>query len=165
MHLSTRHTIRVVAVAVTLSSISNGARGFTTTATSQQASRLLARRTWDHNIHNKLARTASPSSTTAMTMIFDRIFSSLGGGGAFEAGIDYDSIPYPVPELAKLAMEGTVPTTLIDSTTTYHVASFAGGCFWGLELAYQRVPGVVHTATGYAQGREKRPNYDAVCAG
>ncbi|KAL3940405.1 MAG: hypothetical protein SGBAC_005059 [Bacillariaceae sp.] len=98
-------------------------------------------------------------------MIFDRIFSSLGGGGAFEAGIDYDSIPYPVPELAKLAMEGTVPTTMIDSTTTYHVASFAGGCFWGLELAYQRVPGVAHTATGYTQGRETRPNYDAVCAG
>lgn len=98
-------------------------------------------------------------------MIFDRFFASFGGGGAFGSAIDYDSIPYPVPELAKLALEGTVPTTIESSSTTYHVATFAGGCFWGLELAYQRVPGVVHTAVGYTQGRETRPNYDAVCAG
>ena len=44
-------------------------------------------------------------------------------------------------------------------------AIFAGGCFWGLELAYQRVPGVEFTAVGYTQGREMEPNYDMVCAG
>ena len=97
-------------------------------------------------------------------MIFDRFFASLGGGGAFEAGVDYDSMPYPVPELAQLALEGTVPETINSAGKTYHVATFAGGCFWGLELAYQRVPGVAHTAVGYTQGREKRPNYDAVSA-
>ena len=47
----------------------------------------------------------------------------------------------------------------------YKVATFAGGCFWGLELAYQRVPGVAYTAAGYTQGNEKEPNYDMVCAG
>src|SRR5688572_17892308 len=32
------------------------------------------------------------------------------------------------------------------------VATFAGGCFWGLELAFQRVPGVTGTAVGYTHG-------------
>jgi len=30
-------------------------------------------------------------------------------------------------------------------------AVFGAGCFWGPELAFQRVPGVVATATGYSQ--------------
>merc|ERR1712160_40340 len=33
------------------------------------------------------------------------------------------------------------------------------------ELAFQRVPGVVYTTAGYAQGEERNPTYDAVCAG
>ncbi len=32
-------------------------------------------------------------------------------------------------------------------------AVFGAGCFWGPELAFQRVPGVVGTATGYSQVR------------
>ena len=42
---------------------------------------------------------------------------------------------------------------------------FAGGCFWGTELAFQRVPGVVKTAVGYTQGQQKNPSYDSVCGG
>jgi len=44
-------------------------------------------------------------------------------------------------------------------------AVFAGGCFWGLELAYQREPGVVGTAVGYTQGSTEEPTYEAVCSG
>jgi peptide-methionine (S)-S-oxide reductase len=39
------------------------------------------------------------------------------------------------------------------------------GCFWGLELAFQRVPGVVETAVGYTQGQVENPTYHAVCSG
>lgn len=46
-----------------------------------------------------------------------------------------------------------------------HEATFAGGCFWGVELAYQREPGVVCTQVGYAQGDDPAPTYEAVCAG
>ena len=35
-------------------------------------------------------------------------------------------------------------------------AVFGAGCFWGPELAFQRVPGVVATATGYSQVAELR---------
>eukprot|EP00197_Chlamydomonas_leiostraca_P002169 CAMPEP_0202858286 /NCGR_PEP_ID=MMETSP1391-20130828/884_1 /ASSEMBLY_ACC=CAM_ASM_000867 /TAXON_ID=1034604 /ORGANISM="Chlamydomonas leiostraca, Strain SAG 11-49" /LENGTH=205 /DNA_ID=CAMNT_0049537189 /DNA_START=166 /DNA_END=783 /DNA_ORIENTATION=- len=45
------------------------------------------------------------------------------------------------------------------------LATFAGGCFWGLELAYQRVPGVVKTTVGYIGGHKANPTYDSVCSG
>ena len=43
--------------------------------------------------------------------------------------------------------------------------SCAGGCFWGLELAYQRVPGVIKTSVGYTGGHDPTPNYNSVCSG
>lgn len=33
----------------------------------------------------------------------------------------------------------------------------------GIELAYQRVPGVVDTLVGYTQGKVDKPTYEAVC--
>mmetsp|Transcript_23883 Transcript_23883/g.71651 ORF Transcript_23883/g.71651 Transcript_23883/m.71651 type:complete len:344 (+) Transcript_23883:116-1147(+) len=44
-------------------------------------------------------------------------------------------------------------------------ATFAGGCFWGVELEYQRVPGVAATFVGYAQGQTDAPTYESVCSG
>ena len=41
-------------------------------------------------------------------------------------------------------------------------ATFAAGCFWGVELHFQRVPGVLTTAVGYTQGRVEQPSYRAV---
>lgn len=99
-------------------------------------------------------------------MIFDKLFSSFGGGGGFASKIDYSAIPYPVPKIAAAASEGKVPTEMnAINGKNYKLATFAGGCFWGLELAFQRVPGVEYTAVGYTQGPETDPNYDAVCAG
>ena len=45
------------------------------------------------------------------------------------------------------------------------IATFAGGCFWGTELHYQRIPGVVATCVGYTQGRVERPTYGEICTG
>ena len=41
----------------------------------------------------------------------------------------------------------------------------AGGCFWSVELAYQRVPGVIRTAVGYAGGHTPTPTYQNVITG
>ena len=99
---------------------------------------------------------------TGLNMIFERLFG--GGGGAFNSRIDYASLPHPGPELAEMAQAGIVPVTSTKDPNLA-AATFAGGCFWGLELAYQRIPGVAHTAAGYTQGQENQPNYDQVCAG
>ena len=40
-----------------------------------------------------------------------------------------------------------------------------GGCFWGVELAFQRVPGVLKTSVGYTAGHDKSPSYNSVCSG
>jgi len=45
------------------------------------------------------------------------------------------------------------------------LATFAAGCFWSVELAYQRLPGVLRTQVGYMGGSVERPAYKAVYAG
>lgn len=42
-------------------------------------------------------------------------------------------------------------------------ATFAAGCFWGIEAAFQRIPGVTGTAVGYMGGTMEHPTYKDVC--
>lgn len=41
----------------------------------------------------------------------------------------------------------------------------AGGCFWGLQLYMDNIPGVLNTKVGYANGGTQNPSYEAVCTG
>ena len=42
---------------------------------------------------------------------------------------------------------------------------FAGGCFWGVEEYFSRIPGVTEVTAGYANGTTANPDYEAVCSG
>lgn len=41
----------------------------------------------------------------------------------------------------------------------------AGGCFWGVQAYFQRIPGVISTKVGYANGITINPSYEEVCTG
>lgn len=38
----------------------------------------------------------------------------------------------------------------------------AGGCFWGVEAYFERIPGIVDAISGYANGRTRNPTYEQV---
>jgi peptide-methionine (S)-S-oxide reductase len=44
-------------------------------------------------------------------------------------------------------------------------ATFAAGCFWQIEDALRRVPGVTEVTSGYTGGEKADPTYKQVCSG
>src|SRR3954468_16239284 len=50
-------------------------------------------------------------------------------------------------------------------TATQQVATFAGGCFWSMQKAFDGVPGVVSVTAGYAGGSQANPSYNVVETG
>jgi peptide-methionine (S)-S-oxide reductase len=44
-------------------------------------------------------------------------------------------------------------------------ASFAAGCFWGVEARFREVDGVVDAVSGYMGGHAQNPSYQDICSG
>src|SRR5947208_16278394 len=43
------------------------------------------------------------------------------------------------------------------------LATFAAGCFWGVEVKFRMIPGVVDALVGYSNGHTENPTYKDVC--
>ena len=46
-----------------------------------------------------------------------------------------------------------------------HIATFAGGCFWCTESAFDGQKGVIRVVSGYVGGQLDNPTYGQVCSG
>ena len=45
-------------------------------------------------------------------------------------------------------------------TSSYKKATFAGGCFWGMEELFKDLSGVIETKVGYTGGENEDPTYE-----
>ena len=69
----------------------------------------------------------------------------------------------PVPETNEGRAE-LVSSTRGDTGRT-ELATFAGGCFWCVEVPFETVRGVRSAVSGYAGGQDPDPTYEEVCSG
>ncbi len=67
---------------------------------------------------------------------------------------------------ASLALAGLSVTPAQTMKTNHtELATVGGGCFWCTEAVFQRLPGVLSIASGYAGGQVENPTYEQVCRG
>lgn len=50
-----------------------------------------------------------------------------------------------------------------DKMDNLNIATFGGGCFWGVEAAFQKTKGVRKTSVGFMGGKVENPSYQDVC--
>jgi peptide-methionine (S)-S-oxide reductase len=62
--------------------------------------------------------------------------------------------------LSGVALAQTAPAPKGDGAVA--VATFAGGCFWCMEEAFEKVPGVIRAVSGYTGGTVDKPSYEQV---
>lgn len=57
----------------------------------------------------------------------------------------------------------TLLRQLLQNQITTETIAVGAGCFWHVEFALRRLPGIVRTQVGYAGGTLSQPNYEQVC--
>src|SRR5574341_658131 len=70
-----------------------------------------------------------------------------------------------VEEMRKLILAAVLAFALPVHAQKTEKATFAGGCFWCTEEAFEKVPGVISAVSGYTGGNVKNPSDDQVSSG
>lgn len=84
------------------------------------------------------------------------VSATLGFGGmlAADSGDKPLAATPPVPQTSQPAKEANM---------NYEKATFAAGCFWGVQAKFDATKGVASTVVGYTGGDTKDPTYKDVC--
>jgi peptide-methionine (S)-S-oxide reductase len=69
------------------------------------------------------------------------------------------------PWIAALVLSTGAAAAQTEGKAATAKATFAGGCFWCVEEAFDKVPGVVATVSGFMGGHIKNPTYEQVTTG
>jgi peptide-methionine (S)-S-oxide reductase len=80
--------------------------------------------------------------------------------GSLSSVLSAEAKPAAPPEGKSAA-----PTQPTEPKKKMETATFAGGCFWCIEAALERLEGVDTVESGYTNGKTKDPTYEQVCSG
>ena len=90
--------------------------------------------------------------------------SSHGGCAGIKGGLAPPTSMNVRPLLAFLTLFSAMTLQAQTKPASKHeFATFGGGCFWCMEAVFQRLPGIVHSTSGYAGGTTSDPTYEEVC--
>ena len=94
-----------------------------------------------------------------MSRLFDRRFYIVAGFAVLAVFIASISLG-AIPPIADPAVDDSLA-----ANSSHQTAVLAGGCFWGMQLVFEHVKGVVSVTAGYSGGSAKTAQYEIVSTG